>query len=192
MGDPIVLLDDRYQPDFDAEDKQASLAPRHQMAKELARKCIKEFRVKGPAVDVESMVRARGITLLRVDTESTMSGALYADVKEIAINTRGRSPERQRFTIAHEFGHWEFRHHLLAELPPDSLGYAGVFEDGPDPRSAVEIEANVFAAELLMPGAWLRKLSKPLAIGLPQKLAQEYQVSKEAMFYQLMSCGRLT
>jgi Zn-dependent peptidase ImmA (M78 family) len=187
-----MILDNRFQADFDADTVAAANEPRRKLARDLARALIKKFQIKTPPVDVESIVRARGLTLVKVDTESTLSGALYVKVKEIVINTRGRSEARQRFTIAHELGHWEFRHHELGELPPDTLGYAGGYDaDGqPEPRSAVEVEANAFAAELLMPSTWIRKIQKPLPTGLPQTLADQYQVSKEAMFYQLMSCGR--
>src|SRR5688572_30195325 len=99
--------DDRFQPDFDADEKAAAAAPRYQVAKEVARNLLKTFRIKVPPVDVAMLVRARGLRLVMADADSSLSGALYTNAKEIVINTRGRSPERQRFTIAHELGHWE-------------------------------------------------------------------------------------
>lgn len=185
-------LDREYQPDFDADERERASAPRHQLAREVARGLLRIYRVTAPPVDVASLVRERGLTLLRVEGASKLSGALYANVREIVVNTRGRSEERQRFTIAHELGHWELKHHELGELPEDTLGYSGVYEgDGTtEGRSSIEMEANTFAAELLMPGSWIRKLKKPIGDGTPQRLAKEYQVSMEAMFYQLMRCGR--
>ncbi len=185
-------IDRDYQPDFDAGEKSRAAEPRHQVARELARALHKRYRVSAPPVDVEHLVKDRGLMIVKVSVQSRLSGALYANKREIVVNTHDRSPERQRFTIAHELGHWELRHHEQGELPEDTMGYAGPLDGGgaPEPRSAVEIEANTFAAELLMPGTWIRRLKKPISEGTPRRLAGEYQVSVEAMFYQLMHCGR--
>jgi Zn-dependent peptidase ImmA (M78 family) len=184
--------DREYQPDFDADEQAKAAEPRHQLARELARRLHKEFRAKSPPVDVDLIVRERGLTLIKVDLRSRLSGALYAEQREVVVNTRNRSEARQRFTIAHELGHWELRHHEMGAIPEDALGFAGAYDDtgDPEPRSAIEIEANTFSAELLMPTSWIRKVSKPLADGAPQRLADQYGVSLEAMFYQLMRCGR--
>jgi len=53
-------------------------------------------------------------------------------------------------------------------------------------RSPMEIEANTFAAELLMPGSWLKREGRRIAPGRAQDLARRYEVSGETMFYQLM------
>lgn len=184
-----------YQPDFDADERAQASEPRRKMARDLALVLLKNHKITAPPVDVEGLAKACGLTVAYVDVAGKLSGQLYPDpdVLEISVNTRGRSVQRQRFTLGHELGHWQFKHHLLGPLPPDTLGYAGAFEDeGPsEGRSPIEIEANTFAAELLMPSPWLRKLPKPLKAGLPDQLAAEYRVSREAMFYQLMHCGRL-
>ena len=126
-----------------------------------------------------------------------IDGFLSNDMTSIFVDEEiagGATLHRYRFTLAHELGHWQLRHHTLAELPPDTLGYSGAFEDegSHEGRSTVEVEANTFASELLMPSPWIRKLTKPLSIGAPSLLAQTYGVSEQAMFYQLMRCGRLT
>lgn len=188
------MWDEReYQPDFDADERTRAAEPNRTLARDRARALLKAQRVATPPVDVEAIISARGLTLIRVQVNGRLSGQLYPNVREIVINTRERSDSRQRFTMAHELGHWELGHYLRAELPDDTLGFAGAYEGsgGSDGRSAIEIEANAFAAELLMPGAWLRKLSKPLRPGAPDELASIYGVSREAMFYQLMHCGRL-
>lgn len=163
------------------------------MARELALGLLKKHKIDRPEVDVDSLARECGLTVVYVDVEGKLSGQLYVAEREIVINKRNRSRGRQRFTLAHELGHWQLRHHLQGELPADTLGYAGAFEDGGrgEGRSAMEIEANTFAAELLMPGPWIRRLSKPLDVDAPTRLAAEYGVSREAMFYQLMRCGRI-
>lgn len=188
------MTDEReYQPDYDEEDERQASQPNWALARQTARAVLKEFRIVAPPVDVKAIIAGRGLTVVSVEVNGSLSGQLYPDVREIVINTLGRSEARQRFTMAHELGHWVLGHHLRGELPDDTLGFAGAFEgDGSsEGRSAVEIEANTFAAELLMPGAWIRKLTKPLKAGAPDQLAAQYRVSREAMFYQLMHCGRL-
>lgn len=185
--------DREYQPDFDAEEQQAASQPRYGLARELARSLIKSAKLVAPPVPVEQILESRGLTLVVVDQPGKLSGQLHHRVREIVVNKNGRARARQRFTIAHELGHWELQHHLLGELPPDTLGYSGVYEgDGSsEGRSRVEKEANAFAAELLMPSAWIRRLGKPVALEVPQRLAAEYQASEQAMFYQLMHCKML-
>jgi len=181
-----------YQADFDAEERSRANEPRRKLAREMALALLKEQKVTAPEVDVDAIARALGLTVEYVEVDGKISGQLYPDLREIVVNTRGRSRGRQRFTLAHELGHWRFRHHLLSELPPDTLGYAGAFEDegSSEGRSNVEVEANTFAAELLMPSPWIRKIPKPLNLGAPHRLAETYGVSDQAMYYQLMRCGR--
>jgi Zn-dependent peptidase ImmA (M78 family) len=179
-----------YQPDFDADERERRAGPQRTIARRLAGALLSENKIISPQVDVEALARKCGLEVAYVDVDGKLSGQLYPDIPEIVINRRGRGRERQRFTIAHELGHWRLRHHLLGALPEDTLGYSGAFEDegSHEGRSPVEIEANTFAAELLMPSSWIRKLQKPLKTGAPQQLARQYGVSEQAMFYQLMHC----
>lgn len=121
-----------------------------------------------------------------------LSGFAYNkdNLKVIGVN-RTESPERQRFTIAHELGHL-FLHDNLS-LNYDQGGVMmfrnGHSSEGKDLR---EIEANTFAAELLMPESTLRSdLAQEGAIdlindmGLIARLATKYQVSVTAMSIRL-------
>lgn len=71
--------------------------------------------------------------------------------KPLILVNSAENPDRQRFTVAHELGHY---------LMPWHLG-TGFYCDTTDrhadlrPKSADEPEANRFAAELLVPSAWL-------------------------------------
>lgn len=182
------------QPDFDAEERAAVGQPRYTLARERARSVLKALQVNTPPVDVERIIVERGLKLTTVAIDSVLAGQIYPLKREIAINKLRRSRERQRFTMAHELGHWELAHHVThGALPPDNEGFAGRFEDdgATEGKGVVEVEANVFAAELLMPAAWIRLIPKGLSPGQPDRLAAQYLVSREAMFYQLMKYGRL-
>ena len=69
-----------------------------------------------------------------------ISGALFRNENLILVNG-GDSYLRQRFTIAHEFGH-----HTLHSNDPDFIDHRKV-----DITDGKEAEANEFAASLLMP-----------------------------------------
>lgn len=73
-----------------------------------------------------------------------------------AVSDVYASPQRQRFTTAHEIGHWV---HKYQDTPDDAvLGRVESRDDasskGIDPE---EIWANRFAAALLMPAAIVRR-----------------------------------
>ncbi len=116
---------------------------------------------------------------------------LDVGVAGMLIKRPGRDPEiylnaddsrnRQRFTCAHELGHyvrksatgddeWEYVEHraLLAA-------------QGTDPE---EIFANQFAAKLLMPREQVVKLHRQLS---PAALAYRFGVSADAMHYRLVN-----
>lgn len=85
---------------------------------------------------------------------------------EILINTR--IPQvRQRFTLAHEFGHviipWHFGTIFSSIAHPSREADMAYREK--------EAEANRFAAELLMPRKWIRKLLKK--VDSPAEVALE-------------------
>lgn len=137
-------MEREYQPDFDAEERARAAEPRRKLAREVAIALLKKHRITQPEVDVDALAQECSLAVAYVDVDGKLSGQLYPDLREIAVNTKGRSRARQRFTLAHELGHWQLRHHTLGELPPDTLGYSGAFEDegSHEGRSALEIEAN--------------------------------------------------
>lgn len=106
------------------------------------------------------------------------------------------APVRQRFTIAHEIGH--FILHKDEALHVDEKSLIGLR----DRKSSLavderEIEANQFAAELLMPATFLQKdiLNLPDDIEVEEaitKLAHRYQVSTQAMTFRLTALGCLS
>jgi Zn-dependent peptidase ImmA (M78 family) len=82
------------------------------------------------------------------------------------IEVAARQPlVRQRFSIAHELGHF-------------CLGHSHQ-----DDSRVAEQEANIFAGGLLVPRAWLKRDIKTIATVVT--LAERYEVSREVMFIAL-------
>lgn len=102
----------------------------------------------GFPVPLEAIARAAGIIEIRYQTLDAFEGVLAANAEKtqgaIAINSKSW-PQRQRFTIGHELGHFMLpRHnHFMECSTSDMKNHSGL-----DP---IEAEANAFSAQLLMP-----------------------------------------
>lgn len=89
------------------------------------------------------------------------------------------SPERQRFTIAHEIGHFILHRASQSAFNCDKESiYAGT-----DGLRQIEREADDFASNLLMPGNFLRERieGKHIDFRLMGGIAKEFSVSLESM-----------
>src|SRR5437016_1960286 len=98
-------------------------------------------------VPVEAI--AEDLLGLRVEETADLeiSGMLLPSERRVVLNA-AESPHRRRFTLAHELGHWICQCLDGAAAPV----YCREQDVGFDPvAKALEREANVFAAELLMP-----------------------------------------
>src|SRR4051795_5094926 len=89
---------------------------------------------------------------------------------------------RQRFTLAHEFGHRRLGHASVVDRPAD------VFGAQHDPA---EVAANYFAAEFLMPGQAVRRWARGRRLTLDElvQLAGEYGVSAKMARIRLETAG---
>ena len=94
----------------------------------------------------------------------------------IAIGVNKNHPKtRQRFTIAHELGHFLLGHG------------SGMYNDGVVQNRNKERNANHFAAELLMP---LDKINAMIEYGFSKELmAESFGVSIDAISLRLKSLG---
>ncbi len=161
------------------DDEPSDLGPRKKYAKDLAQKLIKDVKVKEAPVSLQRVIEyiqaTRSLTVARIETSEKVSGLLVVikelDKEHATIGFNANLPWcRRRFTIAHEIGHL-FLGHVCS----------GNDEGG----SHNEREADIFAAELLMPKAILKK-DYGKSPDVPT-LAQLYRVSGEALSIQLMN-----
>ena len=116
-----------------------------------------------------------------------------SDPTVIGVNAK-HPPTRQRFTIAHEIAHHVL--HASAAFHVDNR--IAILRR--DPKSSegtdhTEIEANVFAAELLMPSSLLATDLVDLRTSdlddetEVKQLAKRYNVSPQAMTFRLANLG---
>ncbi len=120
-----------------------------------------------------------------------LSGLSYRGAFTVIFVNYKHSVTRRLFTLAHEFAHVVF--HLGRELPETEEASDTVVSLASH-RDPLEKQANAFAAEFLMPRADLDKLVKQFGSRLKEPacleaVAQHFNVSRDAMFYQLTKLG---
>ena len=100
-------------------------------------------------------------------------------------------PKRQRFTIAHELGHFVLHKEtpLFVDKKNDRIMYRNSESTTGEIRK--EREANAFAAALLMPMSFIRDEWQkiPLKQNPVEYLANVFTVSEQAMSFRLANLG---
>jgi Zn-dependent peptidase ImmA (M78 family) len=149
-----------------------------------------------PPVNVEAIAHAEGVQVVRTESTSGVSGFLLRDDHRTIIGLNAsNNARRQRFTIAHELGHWRLHRgqplivdHTVRINRRDEVSSAAT--------DSQEIDANGFAAALLMPQTMVqlafqqaleKNSSRPQQ--LVRALAQEFNVSIPAMTWRLVNLG---
>lgn len=167
----------------------------------VAQQLLSRCNVVQAPVPVERIAQEVGaiVSYQPFDAED-ISGLLYraAGASPIIGVNSANTKVRQRFTIAHELGH------LCLHEGRDLIFERLVRVNFRDATSSTatneeEIEANRFAAELLMPASLLEQGLRLLIEGKPtsdaeliQRLARRFAVSQQAMEYRLATLGMLT
>ncbi len=126
-------------------------------------------------VNVVSVARYYNVQLTyRSDLSQNISGFFYSGPLWDIIIVNAQHPKvRQRFTIAHELGHWY--------IGDDSTSFKGIHRDY---VSGSEQDIDRFAAALLMPVSLLEK--EITRCQSSAALADRFQVSRSAMNRRLL------
>ena len=122
-----------------------------------------------PGIPVDDIAEVfLGLTVDMMDLQSLfgdpdVNGAIWIPQKKIGIDqsldtqANKRKEGRYHYTLAHEIGHWWLHRHLYTPDTTQGMLHAGAAEARPTyvcrdgSKAAVEIQANKFAAYLLMP-----------------------------------------
>lgn len=136
-------------------------------------------------VDPIQIAQQLGIKVFTAGLEQGVAGMLVkrpGEDPEIYVNGHD-SVNRQRFTVAHELGHY-VKHIAAGEDDWEHIDYRDALTSkGTDPD---EIFANQFAASLLMPRAEIVRLKDQHGYGTAT-LAYEFGVSEDAMNFRLVN-----
>lgn len=140
---------------------------------------LRLFKIHEPPINVVSIAQALEVEVYLVDEPRGWSGAVDSNEKtgqaRIFVD-RADPPVRRRFTIAHELGH------LLLHESGVAFRDRGCRRGGPK-----EIQANRFAAGLLMPSAMVKAYLS--TVPTLADLADVFEVSREAMNRRFKELG---
>ncbi len=145
-------------------------------------------------ISVEKCVHFLNISLKALDLDEDVSGFLILkeDTAHIGIN-KSNSRQRKRFTIAHEIGHY-LLHAKSSKLfidKKEKILYRNT--NSSTGESLREIEANAFAASLLMPRKLILQELEIVTNVTEGKfikaLAKKFDVSEQAITIRLTNLG---
>jgi hypothetical protein len=132
---------------------------------------------------------------------SVVLGGLYPRKRLVVLNEKhleayNKQPGRERFTKAHEIGHW------VLHIDKSVLDQPSLFGDGDETQDAIlcrdgdksrlEWQANRFAAALLMPKALFLDVALPLNLGTWQaqyELRERFNVTISTLVIRLKQLG---
>lgn len=161
---------------------------------------LMSHRIRSAPVPVEQLAKALGVQVHYQPAEESLSGFILRDHAKrqtvIGVNST-HHVNRKRFTVAHELGH--FLLHDLDHVHVDraDCGFLvrhrnAASSSGDDDH---EKEANLFAAELLMPVSFLQEDVESLGDidllddGVLVELGEKYRVSTQALTFRLANLG---
>jgi len=171
------------------------MARRSTSMESKARELLEELAIRSIPVPVEKVARTLGARVYYSPLDEELSGMIYVkdDVPIIGVNSL-HHPNRQRFTIAHEVAHLRLhREHITRTVHVDKR-----FSDSVLRRDAtstqgtklLEIEANQFAAALLVPRHRLEEELRARELDIEDEaaleaLARTFRVSKATLQYRI-------
>lgn len=151
----------------------------------IVEEILKEFRISALPISVEEIASKQSIKISRSPSKDFSGLLIRKDGHALIGVNSSEAPVRQRFTIAHELGHF-FLH-------PKQDAFVDYRDNKKNVmRTPKEKQANIFAAALLMPRSHIEKDYRKVAKGgfgedELRQLADKYFVSEDAMKYRLLN-----
>lgn len=179
--------------------------------RQVAHSYIKKYDLKEPPIPIEAIIRSERLTIapMHWGKNGQLDGLLVRNKRVIAVNVE-KPLRRQRFSLAHELGHYALNHDYLKQQGSEvDIDHPPLYAHRQN--NQLEVEANEFANELLVPRELLLNLipkpesgskdleeqfrNTPFAkltkeVGKQQRLdatqlANLFEVSKEVIFIAL-------
>lgn len=147
---------------------------------QIAAAIRKEWEIASPVIEsLTNLLEAKGIFVssFPFGTERVDSRSILTDEKHPIIFVNQTSPgDRQRFSLAYELG--QLVMHTFCAV---------------NPERDISHEANVFAAEFLMPAEYIREdFSHGITIPILGELKRKWKVSMIALLYRADDLGFVT
>ena len=157
---------------------------------------LRRHNITKVPVPLERIARAEGAQVRYVPLDHELSGMVYVkqNTPFIGVNAL-HHPNRQRFTIAHEIGHLILHRDRISNAVHVDKEFRITLGLRRDTQSALgtdqmEIQANQFAASLLMPLFFVEHImgAREFDIdndGPVEKFARQLRVSTQALQYRI-------
>jgi len=164
----------------------------------LAVRLLEKLNLNVSPIRVKTVARSLNIKLDSADLGHDISGVLVVDGGKPRIGyNKSHSVTRQRFSIAHEIGHYYLKHsgNKKNNVFVDGIKVMFRRDNHSNANYTQEMEANAFAAALLMPSGLVEKKFKYLVEKddllsddkIIKIMAKHFKVSEMAMTYRLMN-----
>jgi len=158
----------------------------YSLARQMAKKVIKDYKLAEVPTDLKTIFQSLGLRYIELDDPKDIDGAILEieNKPSIAVLNRAKPIQRQRFTLAHELGHIFLKHKQRDNYDPEAEREIDE-EWASRKKPPTEVEADVFASELLIPFDQIKKFEKDMDD--IEKMAGIFQVSKQAMTLAIMN-----
>jgi Zn-dependent peptidase ImmA (M78 family) len=167
-----------------------------------AAQVLESLGVFAPPIPVERVALRLGLRVERAPLGDGVSGLLVIqDGRGMIGVSATQSAARQRFTIAHEIGHFVLHKDVMPVFIDKQFlrPYLAAFRDAASAtgEDVVEREANAFAAALLMPANLVHAAVAKLGVDVAdddaiEELARWFQVSRQAMTFRVANLSLAT
>lgn len=169
---------------------------RWKFVRRQAAKLLLECGILAPPVEVDAIADELGIEVYESALGPDVSGMLvYKKELPVIYVNNAHHENRKRFSIAHELGHFVLSHDFSDKVHVDRRYRVAAFRDNRSSEGTqpIEIEANEFAANLLMPTDMLAAAVEGYEIPLEDdeilELARSFKVSSIAMSHRVTRLG---
>lgn len=162
-------------------------------ARAMATQMLEAFAISTAPVPIDRIIKRKQISLQYAPLEEDLSGMAYIKdgLSIIGINAL-HHPNRQRFSAAHELGHHVLHSEVIKQAVHVDKGHRVLLRDDLSSQGvdALEIEANAFASELLMPRDLVIKALNDDGVDIEDDaqidaLAKKFRVSSSAIRFRL-------
>jgi len=175
-----------------------SFPKKHSVINKKVNSVLKKYGSLKAPIDVETIAEKMGADIQFSDLEDDLSGFLVIkNKKKTIVVNENHHPRRQRFTIAHEIGHLSL--HIKSNEDSLFMEKKKVYNRNLKSSTGIdskEIEANRFAASLLLPEKMVKEYIKEETEyfeesgdddNLIVSLSRKFNVSQTAVTHRLSS-----
>jgi Zn-dependent peptidase ImmA (M78 family) len=138
-------------------------------------------------IDLEAIAWSRGAIVNYRPLDKCEATIIGSQTRAVITVSNRSIPERQRFSLAHELGHWHHHRDRMLFCGQKEVGRFGNDANNP------EQQADRFASDLILPNYLLApRLTKVkrMTLALVRELREEFQASLTATLLKLVKSNR--